>query len=153
MGGWSDCSPGQLGSVTCSGGTQIRRAEDVIAPHPSVGAIAQERHKSQRPVKPNKSAPVSEGNHWAMMRAPRVGLGVTAGNFHVVKTSICMTTLGISHPHPITAHGAWLLGAPGAPAQAPAKVDPMQPKKRRSRTCSAPEPSTQLWESLPRVSL
>ncbi|KAB0402352.1 hypothetical protein E2I00_000202, partial [Balaenoptera physalus] len=53
--------------------------EHVIAPPPSVGATAQERHRSQRPVTPNRSAPHT---------------------------------------------GPGLLGAPGAPAQAPAKVDP-----------------------------
>jgi len=62
-------------------------------------------------VTPNKSAPVSEGNHWAMMWAPRVGPGVTAGNFHVVKTSTCMTTLGISPPLPH--HSTWGLGCLG----------------------------------------
>ena len=70
--------PGQLALSPALEGPRFV-VEHVIAPPPSVGATAYERHRSQRPVTTNKSAPVSEGNHWAMMQAPRVGLGVTAG--------------------------------------------------------------------------
>lgn len=97
----------------------------VIAPPPSVGATAQERHRNQRTVTPNRSAPVSEGNHRAMIRACGVGPGVTAGNFQGGRTSACVTTLGISpSPTPSQHTGPGLLGVPGAPAKAPAKVDP-----------------------------